>query len=443
MQSTTASDTLAKSATLATGLATEWGAEQAEVGVSFDEGLSVTVRLGELESVERQKDRGLGITVYRERRKGSASTSDFSPQGIESAVRKALSIASFTTADEYAGLADRERMAVNPPDLDLYHPWDLDVDAATELALRAENAARGLDPRIENSEGAVVSTSVGVRAYANSHGFLGTYPTSSHSMSCSVVAKSGASLERDYWYSAARAADELEPPEAIGERAARRALDRLGAKQISTRVAPVVFTPELARSLFGHFVAAIRGTSQYRKASFLLGAAGKRVFPAWLNVREDPLIPRAMASAAFDGEGVATQARDLVTAGVLQGYVLSSYSARRLGLTTTGNAGGVHNLVVAPNAGPLEALVAGCSAGLVVTELLGQGVNTVTGDYSRGVAGFWVEQGQIVHPVSEVTIAGNLRDMFARIAAVGSDIDVRGAVRCGSVLIDALTIAGH
>ena len=443
MQSTATSNSLVDAATRALDIATRSGADQAEVGVTFDEGLSVTVRLGELESVERQKDRGLAITVYKDLRKGGASTSDFSPAGVESTVRKALSIASFTAADEYAGLADRQRMAVDPPNLDLHHPWGLDVDAAAELALRAESAARSLDPRIDNSEGAAVSTSDGVRVYANSHGFVGAYPTSSHSVSCSVVAKSEGTLERDYWYSTARVAEALESPETIGERAARRALDRLGSKQIDTRVAPVLFAPELARGLFGHLVAAISGTSQYRKASFLLDAAGQQVFPAWLGIREEPLIPRALASAAFDGEGVATRARDLVAAGVLQGYVLSSYSARRLGLETTGNAGGVHNLVVAPNAGGLEEIISNCDTALVVTELLGQGVNIVTGDYSRGAAGFWVERGEIVCAVSEVTIAGNLRDMFTRIEAVGSDTDLRGAIRCGSVLVGGLTIAGR
>jgi PmbA protein len=443
MDTAATKDSLERSASQAIDLATRLGADQAEAGVSFDEGLNVTVRLGTLESVERQKDRGLGVTVYRDRRKGSASTSDFSTRGIDDAVRKALSIASFTAADEFAGLADAELMAVNPRDLDLYHPWELDVDGATELAARTESAARDLDPRIDNSEGAIVSTGAGIRVYANSHGFQGTYATSSHSISCSVVAKADGLLERDYWYSAARAADELESPAAIGERAARRALDRLGSRQLGTRVAPVVFTAELARGLFGHFVAAIRGTAQYRKASFLVGAAGQQVFPEWLDIREDPLIPRGMASAAFDGEGVATGARDLVVDGVLQGYVLSSYSARRLGLRTTGNAGGIHNLVVAPNAGPLESIVSGCETVLIVTELLGQGVNTVTGDYSRGAAGMWVERGEVAYPVSEVTIAGNLRDMFLRIQAIGSDVDLRGAVRCGSVLVDGVTIAGR
>ncbi len=443
MDATAVRDYLASSAAQAVELARRLGADQAEAGVSYDEGLSVTVRLGELESVERQKDRGLAVTVYKDQRKGSASTSDFSTRGIESAVGKALSIATFTTADTYAGLAEAELMAGETPDLDLYDPWDLDVETGTELALRVERAARGLDPRIDNSEGAVVSTGVGCRVYANTHGFVGSYPTSSHSLSCSVVAKSGDSLERDYWYSAARHWGDLEDPERIGEEAGRRALRRLGSRQLSTRTVPVIFTPELARGLFGHFVAAIRGTSQYRKASFLLGACGERVFPEWLDIIEDPLIPRGMASAAFDAEGVQTMRRKLVASGVVEGYVLSSYSARRLGLATTANAGGVHNLVIAPTAGPLEQLIAGCETAFVATELLGQGVNIVTGDYSRGAAGLWVENGEIVHAVSEVTIAGNLREIFDRIRAVGSDVDFRGAVRCGSVLVDGLTVAGQ
>lgn len=423
--------------------ATQLGADQAEAGASYDEGLNVTVRMGQTESVERQKDRGLGITVYKKGCKGSASTSDFSAAGVDDTVRKALSIASFTTADSYAGLADAELMAANPPDLDLFHPWDLDVDRAAELALRCETAARDTDPRIDNSEGASASTGAGVRAYANSHGFVGSYPTSNHSISCSVVAREGKALERDYWYTAARASDALEAPEEVGRRAARRAVDRLGSRQISTCVVPVLFPPEIARGLFGHLVAAIRGTSQYRRASFLLDALGQQVFSKPVNVTEDPHIPRAMGSAPFDGEGVATQARELVVDGVLRGYVLSSYSARRLQMQTTANAGGVHNLLVAPTAGPLESLIADCSQAFVVTELLGQGVNTVTGDYSRGAAGFWVEQGELAYPVNEVTVAGQLGEMFRQIEAIGDDVDERGSVRCGSVLIGGMTVAGQ
>jgi PmbA protein len=424
-------------------LAKRLGADQAEAGVSYDEGLSVTVRMGELESVERQRDRGLAITVYRNAQKGSASTTDFDADSVEEIVRKALSIGSFTAADEYAGLAEAQLMAVDPPDLELYFPWDLDVERATALALRSESAARGLDARIANSEGATVGSSAGRRAYANSHGFVGSYPTSTHSMSCSVVAKSSSSLERDYWYTVSRRPEDLESPEKVGEQAARRAVARLDARPISTRIVPVIYPAELARGLFGHLVAAIRGTAQYRRASFLTGAAGRQVLPSFVDITEDPLIPRALGSAPFDGEGVVTKRRELVTGGVLQGYVVSSYSARRLGIPTTGNAGGVHNLLVRPTAGPLEELIKGCEQGFVVGELLGQGVDIVSGDYSRGAAGFWVERGEIVHPVNEVTIAGTLQELFQNIRAIGSDVETRGVVRCGAVLVDGLTLAGQ
>jgi PmbA protein len=426
----------------AVALARRHGSDQAEVGVSYEEGLSVSVRMGELESVERQRDRGLAITVYRDQRKGSASTTDFSATSIEETVRKAISIGSFTTADEYAGLADAELMAKDPQNLDLYFPWEVDVDQATELALRSESAARSLDARIANSEGASVSSGVGQRVYANSHGFVGSYPTSTHSMSCSVLAKSGESLERDYWYTVSRHPDDLETAEQVGEEAARRAVQRLDARTLSTRKVPVLYPAELAKSLFGHLIAAVRGTAQYRRASFLLDAVGQQVLPKFIDIEEDPWIPRALASAPFDAEGVQTRQRRLVERGVLQGYVLSSYSARRLGLETTGNAGGVHNLLVRPTAGTLQDLIKDCDEAFVVGELLGQGVNTVTGDYSRGAAGFWVERGAIVHPVHEVTIAGNLKDLFREIQAVGSDIDDRGTVRCGAVRVDGLTLAG-
>jgi PmbA protein len=424
-------------------LAKRLGADEAEAGVSYEEGLSVTVRMGEVESVERQRDRGLAITVYRDRKKGSASTTDFDASSVEEIVRKALSIGSFTAADEYAGLAEASLMAVDPPDLELYFPWDVDVDGATALALRAEDAARALDSRIANSEGATVTSGAGRRAYANSHGFVGSYPSSSHSLSCSVVAKSASSLERDYWYTVSRRPEDLDSPESVGEESARRAVARLDARQVSTRVVPVIYPPEVARGLFGHLIAAIRGTAQYRRASFLAGAKGKQVLSSLVDITEDPLIPRALGSSPFDGEGVVTKRRELVQSGVLQGYVLSSYSARRLGMPTTGNAGGVHNLLVRPTAGPLEELIKGCEQGFVVGELLGQGVDIVSGDYSRGAAGFWVERGEIVHPVNEVTIAGNLRDLLQNIRAIGSDIETRGVVRCGSVLVDGLTLAGQ
>ena len=433
---------LQESAASAVALAKRLGADQAEVSVSHNEGLSVAVRMGELESVERQRDRGLSVTVYKDFRKGTASSSDFSPRGVEDAVRKALTIASCTAADEHAGLADPELMAREVRDLQLHFPSGLDVDAATALALRAEQAARSFDPRIENSEGANVGTGEGVRVYANSHGFVGGYPSSSHSLSCSVIARSAGSLERDYWYTAARAFEDLDEPEQVGREAASRAVRRLDARQIKTRVVPVIYPAELARALWGHLLGAIRGTAQYRKSTFLLGALGESILPQFVEIDEDPFIPRGLGSAPFDAEGVRTQPRTLVDGGVLRSYLLSSYSARRLGMQTTGNAGGAHNIIVKPTAGSLEELIAGCNEAFVVGELLGQGVNPVTGDYSRGAAGFWVERGEVVYPVNEVTVAGNLREMYQSIAAIGRDVDVRGGVRTGSVLVDRLTVAG-
>jgi PmbA protein len=436
------SESLAEYARQAVNLARDRGADQAEAGMSHEEGLNVTVRLGELESVERQKDRSLGVTVYKGKSKGSTSTNDFSKAGITAAVEKALSIAGFTSPDPHAGLADPDRLAKDPPDLELYQPWTIDTAAAEQIALTAEQAARDFDSRIENSEGATVSTGGGVRAYANSNGFVGSYASGNHSIVVSVIAAEKGLLERDYWYTTARSPDELESAADTGRHAAERAVRRLGSRQPETRVVPVLFPPDIARSVFGHFVAAISGSAQYRHASFLLDSAGERVFPSWMKIVEDPHIRRGMGSAPFDGEGVATQARNLVEAGVVQGYVLSSYSARRLGLETTGNAGGVHNLLVEPNAESLESLIADCSEAMVVTELLGQGANTVTGDYSRGAAGFWVRNGEIAFPVSEVTIAGNLRDMLRSIRAVGADVDQRGTIQCGSIMVDNLTVAG-
>jgi PmbA protein len=442
MPPTDTQQTLLGTAEAAVRLARQLGADQAEAGASFEEGLSVTVRLGELESVERQRDRGLALTVFRDRRKGSASTADFSAKAVEDAVRKALSIASFTAADPYAGLADPERMAYGYPDLDLHHPWELDVAAAETLALEAEDAARGLDPRITNSEGATVSTGAAVQAYANSHGFAGAYATSSHSLSVSVVAEQAGALERDYWYTLARDRHALESPAAVGAEAARRALRRLGARQIATCRLPVLYPSYLARGLIGHLVAAIGGTAQYRKASFLLDACGQQVMSEIVDIDEEPLLRGELGSAPYDSEGVATAPRALVDRGRLQGYVLSSYSARRLGLTTTGNAGGVHNLTVRPTAATLDELLRAHPRLFLVNELLGQGVNTVTGDYSRGAAGFLVEHGEITGAVHEVTIAGNLSDLFRRIEAIGPDVDRRGSIRCGSVLVEELTIAG-
>ncbi len=421
------------------------GASQAEADASLQAGLATTVRLGEVETVEYHRDRGLGITVYFGTRKGSASTADLSAQAVAETVAKACSIARYTAEDPYAGLADREDLATDIPDLDLDHPWELPPEAAVELAQRCEAAGRAVDPRINNSEGASVSTHRGVRVYGNSHGFLAGYPSSSHSVSCVLLAGAGDGMQRDYWYSAARDPADLESAEAIGRRAGERAIARLSARRVATQRAPVLFAPEVARGLFGHLVSAVRGSSQYRKSSFLLGAAGQQVLPAWLDIRERPHIPKALGSSPFDSEGVATRDRELVRAGVLDGYVLSSYSARKLGLHTTGNAGGTHNLIVATRQGAatVEQLLQRMGKGLLVTEMMGQGVNGVTGDYSRGATGFWVEGGEIVHAVQEVTIAGNLKGMLADIVAVGSDIDARGNIRCGSVLVAEMTVAGE
>lgn len=420
------------------------GATQAEAAVSQDSGLSVGVRLGEVETLEHQRDRSMGITVYFGHRKGSASTADFSPEAVGATVAKACSIARFTAEDACAGLADAELMARAPPDLDLNHPWNLSAERAIEIAKNCESAALEFDPRINNSEGASVATHQGLHVYGNTHGFIGGYPTTSHTVSCVVLAGTGEDMQRDYWYSTSRDWRELENAEEIGREAARRTIARVGPSKLSTRRAAVLFPPELARGLIGHFTAAIRGSSQYRQSSFLLNAAGQQVFPAGFSIAERPHIRKAMGSAPFDEEGVETRDRELVTDGVLAGYILSSYSARKLGLKTTGNSGGAHNLVVAPTAtGGREAMLARLGTGLLVTELMGQGVNGVTGDYSRGAAGFWVESGAIQYPVAEITIAGNLRDMLKDIVAVGDDVDTRGGIRVGSVLVREMTIAGE
>jgi PmbA protein len=401
------------------------------------------VRLGEVETLEHQRDRSMGITVYFGQRKGSASTADFSPEAVGATVAKACSIARFTAEDASSGLADPDLMARAPPDLDLSHPWNVTADRAIEIAKSCEAAALGFDARINNSEGASVGTHQGLHVYGNTHGFVGGYPTTSHTVSCVVLAGTGEDMQRDYWYTSSRDWHELQDPEAVGRESARRTIARLAPRKISTRRAAVLFVPELARGLIGHFVAAIRGSSQYRQASFLLNSAGQQVFPANVSIAERPHLPKAMASAPFDDEGVATHDRELVAAGVLTGYILSSYSARKLGLQTTGNAGGSHNLIVAPTlTGGVPAMLSRLGTGLLLTELMGQGVNTVTGDYSRGAAGFWVENGEIQFPVAEVTIAGDLRSMFLGLAAVGDDIDARGGVRVGSILVQEMTIAG-
>jgi PmbA protein len=418
------------------------GASDAEVGVSVDTGLSVTARLGEVETLEYQRDRGMGVTVYRGKRKGAASTADLSPQAIRETVAKAISISGFTAEDEFAGLPDPDTIAREIPDLDLCHPWKIEPDEARDLAVACEAAALGVDKRITNSEGATLSSHTGVRVFGNTLGFLAGYASSLHSLSCVVVAQENGEMQRDYWYSSVRDSRDMEDGLSIGKQAAARALRRLNARKLATVTAPVLFVPELARGLIGHFLSAVRGGSQYRRASFLLDSAGQQVFPEWLQISERPHIPKALGSAPFDSEGVATRDRELVLDGVLTGYILSTYSARKLGLKTTGNAGGVHNLFVKSGPDDFAALVKRMGRGLVVTELMGQGVNGVTGDYSRGAAGFWVENGELAYPVHEITIAGNLKDMLRNIVAVGSDVDARGSIRTGSILLENMTIAG-
>jgi PmbA protein len=419
------------------------GASQAEAAISMDVGLSVSARLGEVETIEYQRDRGMGVTVYFGTRKGSASTGDLGAAALRETVAKACTIARFTAEDPCAGLPDPQDLAVDVPSLDLSHPWDISPERACEMAIECEAAAMAVDPaRITNSEGAGVSTHRGLRAYGNSLGFLAAYPGTVHSISCSVLGSAGEQMERDYWYSTLRDWRELESAASVGRRAGERTVARLGARKLVTTRAPVLYSPDVARGLISHFIGAIRGGSQYRRSSFLLEAAGQQVFPGWFALSERPHLHKALASAPFDHEGVATRDRELVDGGVLLGYVLSTYSARKLGLRTTGNAGGTHNLLVRSRGNDFEAMLGQMGRGLYVTELMGQGVNGVTGDYSRGASGFWIENGRIEYPVHEVTIAGNLKDMYRHIVDVGSDIDVRGGIRTGSILIEEMTIAG-
>jgi PmbA protein len=422
------------------------GASQAEVSCSEEHGLNVNVRMGAVETVESTSDRGIAVTVYFGQRKGSASTADLREESLDATVEQACAIARFTEEDPAAGLADAALMAQLPeggfPEFDAWHPWALDADHAIELALACETAGRDSDARIENSDGASVGSSASLSVYANSHGFVGRDRSTQHTIGCALIAGRGEEMQRDGWYTTALAVEDLESPGAVGRRAAERAASRLQPRSLATAEIPVLFSAEMARSLIGHLLGAVSGGALYRKASFLLDSAGKQLFPEWFGIDELPFLRRGFRSAAYDAEGVATRESPLVADGILQRYVLGSYSARKLGLQTTANAGGVHNLQVRANAGDQAALLQGMQRGLLVTELMGQGVNPVTGDYSRGAAGFWIENGKPVYAVDGVTVAGNLKAMFAAIEAVGSDVDPRSHIRTGSILVGRMTVAG-
>ena len=417
------------------------GADAAEIASSNDKGFSVTARLGDVETVEHHNQRSLGVTVYRGQAKGTASTNNVSIDAIHRTIEAALDIAKYTAEDKFAGLADENLMAYDYPQLNLEHPWDMDTEHAIQEAIKCEQVARD-DKRIVNSEGASVSSIQSQVSYANSHGFVGEYNSTRHSVSCSVVAGDDNGMQRDYWYSVSRDAKHLDSVESIGEIARERTVRRLAGRSLKTCSVPILFEPSLARSLVGHFISAISGGALYRQASFLVDSIGKQIFPEWLSISEDPHALAGLGSSPFDNEGVKTQARNIVTDAILQGYVLSSYSARKLGMETTANAGGVHNIQLTHSNKSQQDLMKEMNTGLFVTELIGHGVNTVTGDYSRGASGFWIENGEIQYPVEEITIAGNLRDMFSTICAIGNDTDKRGNVQCGSILIENMTIAG-
>lgn len=419
------------------------GATAAEIDMDKGTGLSVEVRMGAVDKLQYHRDQGASITVYFGHRKGNASTNDFSTQALEDTLDAACRIARHTSEDEFNGLAEAEMMATEFPQLDLYHPWDVDSNHAIELAKEAEEVAREHDSRIVNSEGAGVDTYAGMNLYANSHGFSNICNDTRHSLSCAVVAQDGDSMQRDYWYSVSRVPGELESADTVGAEAAQRTVRRLNGHSLSPREVPVLFVPQLARGLVGHLVSALSGSAQYRKASFLLDSLGQQIFPEALQLCEDPHILRALGSRICDGEGVATQARDIVRDGKIEGYFLGSYSARKLGMRSTGSASGASNLLLADTGATFMDLLADMGTGLMVTELIGHGVNGITGDYSCGAAGFWVENGEIRHPVEEVTIASNLREMYRNIRGVADDVDTRGTIRTGSILLDKMTVAGQ
>ena len=419
------------------------GATQAEVACSEERGLSVNVRMGAVETVESTRDRGIAVTVYFGQRKGSASTADLREESLDATVAQACAIATFTEADPAAGLADAALMATDIRDFDSWHPWAIDADRAIDLALACENAGREFDQRIENSDGASVGSGESLSVYANTHGFVGRERDTQHSIGCALIAGRGDGMQRDGWYTTALSADRLDTAASVGRRAAERTVARLQPRSLATAEMPVLFAADVARSLIGHLLGAVSGGALYRKASFLIDHAGKQIFPAWMRIEEQPFLQGGFRSSSYDAEGVATHESPLIADGVLQRYVLGSYSARKLGLQTTGNAGGVHNLNVSANAGGCDELVAALPRALLVTDLMGQGVNNVTGDYSRGAGGFLIENGQISYPVDGITIAGNLKSMFAAIEAIGSDVDPRSHIRTGSILVGKMTVAGE
>lgn len=418
------------------------GATACEVSVSMEQGLSTSIRRGEVETVEFNRDQGFGITLYLGQRKGSASTSATGEDAIRETVAAALAIAKHASEDDCAGLPDAALMPSELPELDLYHPWSITPEQAIERALECEAAAFAADPRIKNADGTSLNSHQGCRVYGNSHGFIGGYASTRHSLSCVMIAEGEGQMQRDYWYDVSRQGEALADPQSIGRRASERAVSRLGARPVPTCEVPVLFAAELATGLFGHFIAAITGGNLYRHTSFLEGTLGQQLFPEWLSLDERPRIPRALGSAAFDADGLATYAKHFVENGRLLRYALGTYSGRKLNMPSTANAGGMHNLFVSHGEEDLAALIRRMGRGLLVTELMGQGLNLVTGDYSRGAGGFWVENGEIQFPVQEVTIAGNLRDMFRQVVAVGSDLETRSNIRTGSVLIERMTVAG-
>lgn len=428
-------------------LAKSLGADGAEVAMSRQQGLSVGTRLGEVENVEFTNDGALGITVYQQGRKGSASTADLSEKALVQAVEAAVNIAKYTSVDDCSGLADKELLAMESKDLDLYHPKMLSTEEAIDIAKACEQSGLDSDERISNSDGASLDCFSGFKVYGNSHGQIAAYPSSRHSLSCVLIAGNGDDMQRDYAYDVNRDFSLLDCGTTIGKKAASEVISRLHPQKLSTMKVPVLFRADIANTIWGHFIAAISGGNLYRKSSFLMDSLGKEVFPNFVSIEERPHIPKALASSAFDSEGVATKDRDIIVDGELQSYLLTSYSARKLGLTTTGHAGGIHNWLVntknTQHSGDFDAMLKTLGTGLLVTELMGQGVNVVNGDYSRGAAGFWVENGEIAYPVSEITIAGKLQDMFKGIIAIGSDIDMHGSIRTGSILIDGIQVAGQ